>query len=866
MVISKVNHMNLVKRELNSIMFNNQQKFIIPLSTDSVYPLTNNIQAVLTINRNLESFGYTLDTEILEQLSKFSIDDLTYIYNDIIDIIKEKIGINEFTKTNLFYSNFPDEVMDKSESELYFNSLLYYTFSQTDDVRDKIIASYIKDTVSDVPQKRLPLLNKFPTNLKIITSASYNDLYKMMDDRIHSLNMSESQLKELFVFQKYCPSDFNQILKSDRPFQSKHNIVLLMKTMYKLSMVDKDNNNEIKFKDQILSLSKDSKDVVKFAAALSIINLENKNKWPSYKAPFDEDLRNGLPIFCLKPAEQRLIKEMLNQCPNIYYDIWRKNDKVLYERLRNRINPTKGPKRIVKLFDNLSNNQKIDEKGNQIKAIYRKLDDAIENIYDPQARKSLNYLVTNFQGAFLSNYISYIEKVNSIYPEYAEYVIKAAKLCDKVPVYAKIKLQNLIAKRDSFGDIRYNKDGHGNIRTITNTPLQMSYEQKNMAIEAIQQSIDIQTSDTMKLGKVFIDSELKNRIAPAREMKDCSEGPMLVPGSTKDMNDKKNMLIFAINWKEYTLKEDLYEGKTKIASKGDSIRADIDLHAKFLTEDLNEINEIYYGYLKTPYGCLSGDFTTATYLGDENLVNNATEAIAVDKSKLPEDCRYIAVSVVGFNIPFNLAEEVRFITQEREGSLRNFKAESIINSDKICTKTFSMNGEVFEASEIENPIKINAPVRCETPCLYDIKENKMIWLDMPEINPFTYTDINLKYEIWKKDNEIRPTMYQLFMNYAMNNGDCIVDDIKLADTIFTADNIDRQKEEILDSAKIISSYELDNISANFSGNPQKLYCKDINREDEIEISSISKNKNIAESPSKKSQAQLNKQKSEELIR
>ena len=150
MVISKVNHMNLIKRELNSIMFNNQQKFIIPLSTDSVYPLTNNIQAVLTINRNLESFGYTLDTEILEQLSKFSIDDLTYIYNDIIDIIKEKIGINEFTKTNLFYSNFPDEVMDKSESELYFNSLLYYTFSQTDDVRDKIIASYIKDTVSDV--------------------------------------------------------------------------------------------------------------------------------------------------------------------------------------------------------------------------------------------------------------------------------------------------------------------------------------------------------------------------------------------------------------------------------------------------------------------------------------------------------------------------------------------------------------------------------------------------------------------------------------------------------------------------------------------------------------------------------------------
>ena len=85
--------------------------------------------------------------KLVNMFTSFAIADT--LYNDLTDIIKEYKGIDEFNSVELFYPNFPEEVMDKSEEALYINSLLYYTFSQTDDERCKTIAQMIRDSVTE---------------------------------------------------------------------------------------------------------------------------------------------------------------------------------------------------------------------------------------------------------------------------------------------------------------------------------------------------------------------------------------------------------------------------------------------------------------------------------------------------------------------------------------------------------------------------------------------------------------------------------------------------------------------------------------------------------------------------------------------
>ena len=43
----------------------------------------------LSVNRNLESYGYTLSTDAISALAKLPAQEICGVYNDLTDIIKE---------------------------------------------------------------------------------------------------------------------------------------------------------------------------------------------------------------------------------------------------------------------------------------------------------------------------------------------------------------------------------------------------------------------------------------------------------------------------------------------------------------------------------------------------------------------------------------------------------------------------------------------------------------------------------------------------------------------------------------------------------------------------------------------------------
>ena len=160
-----------MNKSINSILFNNLSKFSIPQnSIDIEY---ENINMALSVNRNLESYGYTLSTDAISALAKLPAQEICGVYNDLTDIIKEYKGIDEFNSVELFYPNFPEEVMDKSEEALYINSLLYYTFSQLYRMQQKTNAALTEEE-----------LNRHISGVLNNMSKKMNDKYNLDENNV----------------------------------------------------------------------------------------------------------------------------------------------------------------------------------------------------------------------------------------------------------------------------------------------------------------------------------------------------------------------------------------------------------------------------------------------------------------------------------------------------------------------------------------------------------------------------------------------------------------------------------------------------------------------------------------------------------
>jgi hypothetical protein len=101
----------------NSILLRRRNKIIVPRGDGSL-PLSY----TATINKNLESLGYTLSKNVLEALAILSPDDAARFYEELVAILKEARGMRDYRP---MYPNFPRQVMEATAAELYLNAVLH---------------------------------------------------------------------------------------------------------------------------------------------------------------------------------------------------------------------------------------------------------------------------------------------------------------------------------------------------------------------------------------------------------------------------------------------------------------------------------------------------------------------------------------------------------------------------------------------------------------------------------------------------------------------------------------------------------------------------------------------------------------------
>lgn len=763
----------------------------------------SNYLGALSLNRELSRYGYTLSLEGIEQASRLTNESLTILKNQMIEVLEDKTGASDFQNSEPFYRNFPEEVMSKTEAELYFNSIMYYTFSQTNNPEMTSIANQIREFLTDQNSVERELLPASEFNaLKVIEPADYYELEEMLYKRTQALNMSEAMYDEMKTYAAIHPKEW-----VDRIFEGKQIDCPSHETKAKLALIAHNDKDQL----TLHKLCPNAEDVLRFAVILS---KENDPKRDYLNANLDFNIKNNKKIFKLSKADQREIKMLLENCNDLFTSIWHR--EALFNRLKERINANDNRYlRVKKAFDNLSNGIRQDEFGIDIKK--DNINNLKKEIEKGNYTEILEFAKRNPK-VFMRNLVSIAETAEKI-PAYIDISLFGPDKCmtEAIKIAAKevpvIQTLHLIKYLENTQDV---KDRPFNIQTVKGknyifkNDMYLSDKMRRTIMNQLELSAREKTaashSNSFDGKNIYIDPELRNRKAPERSIRNASKGATLVPYSKIPAREDKNIIAFGIYW----------------ANK-DNERADIDLSVALFDKNGNSKDYIYYGNLKGDLhvGVHSGDYVSGQ-TSDE--INGAVEYIFLDKELLKKNgIKQVVSTVHGFNVPFCDADSVRVMVAEKSGSLDD------VNSQK--THAYSSDpaprfkGKLMDPREMHYSYRLTQNATIATNFIYDVDANEFISLDTTKgVNLGTNIAMTtmeslennpVAADMYKAYHNDVPSMYEVFATTALGCNCSITEDITQADIIFTAEAIDAKKLGCKEHAAVINSYELDKISASF---------------------------------------------------
>lgn len=101
-----------------------KQKFALMLPEVSGEPTERTKALAMTVAANFASYNMIMSTDMINELSHASENDIVEFYNFYNPKLKEMIG-EDFKNRRLFYPGFPDEVINKDRFEIFLDQVIY---------------------------------------------------------------------------------------------------------------------------------------------------------------------------------------------------------------------------------------------------------------------------------------------------------------------------------------------------------------------------------------------------------------------------------------------------------------------------------------------------------------------------------------------------------------------------------------------------------------------------------------------------------------------------------------------------------------------------------------------------------------------
>ena len=332
-------------------------------------------------------------------------------------------------------------------------------------------------------------------------------------------------------------------------------------------------------------------------------------------------------------------------------------------------------------------------------------------------------------------------------------VVRAfSDIADKIPTPLLLQLQEYFTRR---GENRieqrvfFPKGSTAKAYGIENNLKELDFTTCKRIVDICQLRLMNEFSKKDYLGKVYIDKELKNYIAPMSQRTASKSLKSVARGSKMPIDEDTNVLRHFVYW------------------KNNDYRVDVDLSVVAYNEDFDMLTNVYYCHLKDrQYGLVhSGDFVSSYGEG-------ATEYIDIDinKAKLNR-VRYLVVVINNFTNDFFSDMEDCFM-----GFMYRENAQS---------------GEVFDARTVINKTDITAEATQVVSTIIDLEEMAIYWADLPLTSSSRLNNINsnqsgIGYTLKSILNICKPNLYDLIEMNALARGE-LVFSREEADVVFALD-------------------------------------------------------------------------------
>lgn len=505
----------------------------------------------VTMVKNLESYGYTFSKDLIKELERKNKDYIIRLYNDLLPVLKNSVG--EGANMTPMYPNFPSQVMNTTDMELYLNAIIHYISLGT------ILPKY-------EVEERFPLIDN--PNLKVIELGDVEDFNSIFTNLLLSKSsLSVSDMKDLEWFvENICKEELMNLIPNKIPMKETLSYITYL-------LMDKGG-----FEEKLFKLYNTATDVLRLAVSMDGGNpcLEGVIKFKSFKR-----------------KDRVFLLSLLENCHNLEEDMVR--HKKTWKNLGRVLHPGqyKDFKRVNRAFYKLRNNKRIYTFNSQL-----------EEAFEKEDRNLVVDLLSKRPGEFARNLDRAIRMIKS-FDVFNQKALRS-HLVSRFGKVAKDVSTPILLQLISY--FRYRKENDNDIRVFfPKGQLTKSYTVDN-DLDCIEpyicdKVVDICSDALLKiykekgcLGKVYVDEELKNYIVPTSQRNASKTLLNVARGSRFKVDEKFNNIRAFIYW------EDI---------RHESV--DIDLSAFFCDKEFNEVDHISYTHLrnKTLNACHSGDITSA---------------------------------------------------------------------------------------------------------------------------------------------------------------------------------------------------------------------------------------------------------------
>lgn len=475
---------------LNEILLRRKHKVTVDLKTPLNKIVVESLTHLFTFELNLSSLGFSLEQNFALVLAKQPVTVIDDLYKELIPALKALIGADKEYK--VMYPNFPKQVAEANDAELWINAILHYASFGT------WLPEYEK-------AERAPLAEL--SKRQELTLGSLEDLKEIFTNLLGSkTSLAQQDYKDLEWCLENVEESWNWIPEE-----------ITFKEI--LAWISAKLVEEGKIK-VLAKYYKTATDVLRLTVSLSggDVSLAKNTKFKSFSR-----------------KERRIIMALLAQCSNLEEDMWRYREQWI--RLGERLHPRefKGQafKKVQSAFKSIREEKKPLFWTGKVEGLIKSQE------HNKEEMKTLLGLLTQRPGEFARR----LDKLLRDYPDYTDEIVESfSTVADKVNT--PVLLQTLAHfQYRNCEDLRtvMPKGNAAKIQTLDSFSQEIGDTTKLRIV--IINALVQQYSKRSKLGNVWIDDELKNFIVPFSQRSATSTYKSMTRGSRFTLA-QKNVRFF----------------------------------------------------------------------------------------------------------------------------------------------------------------------------------------------------------------------------------------------------------------------------------------------------------------------------------